>query len=105
MFNAMAIKEWKELLTSSSFSFLVDCRGRATPFKPTCSGYACPMECMECLGLDHYKDECPIVTSPDYNAVHINQAEHEALAIGTTLSTIRNKDDVDTDGFKMVNNR
>ncbi|KAJ7837676.1 hypothetical protein B0H14DRAFT_3870349 [Mycena olivaceomarginata] len=70
-FNAMAIKEWKELLTSS-FSFLVDCRGRATPFKPTRSGRARPMECTECLGLDHYKDECPIVTSPDYNAVHIN---------------------------------
>ncbi|KAJ7752213.1 hypothetical protein DFH07DRAFT_774500 [Mycena maculata] len=97
-----AIKAWKELLTSPSFTFLVDCRGRATPFKPARSRRARPMECTECLGLDHYKDECPIVTSPGYLAVHLNQSEAASTSVGTTLGTIRDTDGTDADGFKTV---
>ncbi|KAF7354503.1 C2H2-type domain-containing protein [Mycena venus] len=104
-FEDKIIKEWKDLLTSPSFTFLVDCRGRATPFKPTRVGRARPMECTECFGLDHYKDECPIVTSPDYCAVHLNQAELDSVTVGTTLGTIRDRDEMDSDGFKMVSHR
>ncbi|KAJ7435878.1 hypothetical protein FB451DRAFT_1308391 [Mycena latifolia] len=99
------VKAWKEHITSPSFTFVVDCRGRATPFKPTRTGRARPMECTECLGLDHYKDECPIVTSPDYRAVHLNQAELDSVNVGTTLGTIRDRGETDSDGFKTVNHR
>jgi hypothetical protein len=58
------------------------------------------MECTECLGLDHYKDECPIVTSPEFRAVHLNQAELDSASVGTTLGTIRDRED--SDGFKLV---
>ncbi|KAJ7167157.1 hypothetical protein C8R43DRAFT_1121602 [Mycena crocata] len=102
-----AIKTWKAHLTSPSFTFIVDCRGRATPFKPEAAraGRARPMECTECLGLDHYKDECPIVTSSEFRAVHLNQAEIDATHIGTSLSTIRDRDEVDPDGFRKVARR
>ncbi|KAJ6548523.1 hypothetical protein B0H19DRAFT_1161226 [Mycena capillaripes] len=102
-----AIKNWKTHLTSPSFTFVVDCRGRATPFKPeaTRTGRGRPMECTECLGLDHYRDECPIVTSADFRAVHLNQAEIEAAHVGTSLSTIHDRDDVDSDGFRKVMRR
>ncbi|KAJ7203990.1 hypothetical protein B0H12DRAFT_1243685 [Mycena haematopus] len=97
-----AIKAWKEHLTSTSFAFVVDCRGRATPFKPSRAGRSRPMECTECLGLDHYKDECPIATSPGFCAVHLNQAELDSVSVGTSLGTIRDKDTADRDGFKTV---
>ncbi|KAJ7735621.1 hypothetical protein DFH07DRAFT_967085 [Mycena maculata] len=100
-----AIKAWKELLTSPSFTFLVDCRGRATPFKPARASRARPMECTECMGLDHYKDECPIVTSAGYLAVHLNQAETASTSVGTTLGTLRDKDGTDVDGFQMMSRR
>ncbi|KAF7350691.1 hypothetical protein MSAN_01629900 [Mycena sanguinolenta] len=99
------IKAWKEHLTSSSFAFVVDCRGRATPFKPSRAGRSRPMECTECLGLDHYKDDCPIINSPGFSAVHLNQAELDSVAVGTSLGTIRDKDGVDRDGFKTVSRR
>ncbi|KAJ7497839.1 hypothetical protein B0H11DRAFT_1999512 [Mycena galericulata] len=70
-----AIKAWKDHLMSPSFTFVVDCRGRASPFNPMRTGRSRPMECTECLGLDHYKEECPIVTSADFRAVHLNQSE------------------------------
>ncbi|KAF7333166.1 hypothetical protein MVEN_02382400 [Mycena venus] len=68
-FDAAATKEFKDYLTSPSFSFIVDCCGRAAPFRPVRGGRPRPMECGECLGLDHYKDDCPIVTSPGFLAV------------------------------------
>lgn len=106
-FQDDAIKAWKALLTSPSFTFVVDCRGRATPFKPEAArmGRARPMECTECLGLDHYKDECPIATSPDFCAVHLNAAELDSARVGTSLGTIRDRDEVDSDGFKKVTRR
>ncbi|KAJ7867124.1 hypothetical protein B0H13DRAFT_1897716 [Mycena leptocephala] len=102
-----AIKTWKDHLTSPSFTFVIDCRGRATPFKPEAArtGRARPMECTECLGLDHYKDECPIVTSPDFRAVHLNQAELDSVTVGTTLRTIRDREVIDSDGFSLVAHR
>ncbi|KAJ6506344.1 hypothetical protein C8R47DRAFT_1101896 [Mycena vitilis] len=100
-----AIKAWKEHLTAASFTFVVDCRGRATPFKPSRTGRSRPMECTECLGLDHYKDECPISTSAEFSAVHLNAAELDSTHVGTSLATIRDQDDVDGDGFKKVNRR
>lgn len=102
-----AIKAWKALLTSPSFTFVVDCRGRATPFKPEAArmARARPMECTECLGLDHYKDDCPIVTSPDFLAIHLDAAELDSTHVGTSLGTIRDRDEVDADGFKKVTRR
>ncbi|KAF7368183.1 hypothetical protein MVEN_00137400 [Mycena venus] len=101
------IKAWKALLTSPSFTFVVDCRGRATPFKPEAArvGRPRPMECIKCLGLDHYKDDCPITTSPAFRAVHLNQAEIDSVDIGTSLGTIRDRDEVDAEGFKKVTRR
>ncbi|KAJ7163046.1 hypothetical protein C8R46DRAFT_1221844 [Mycena filopes] len=98
---------WKDHLMSASFAFVVDLRGRATPFMimPTRAGRACPMECTECLGLDHYKDDCPITTSPDFRAVCLTQAEIDSANVGTSLGTIRDRDDIDSDGFKSVNYR
>ncbi|KAJ7844331.1 hypothetical protein B0H13DRAFT_2364296 [Mycena leptocephala] len=103
-FEEDPIKAWKMHLTSPSFTFVVDCRGRATPFKPEAAriGRARPMECTDCLGLDHYKDECPIATSADFRTVHLHQAEIDAAHVGTSLGTIRDRDDVDSDGFKKV---
>ncbi|KAJ7196009.1 hypothetical protein C8J57DRAFT_1421200 [Mycena rebaudengoi] len=103
-FQDDAIKAWKALIASASFTFVVDCRGRATPFKPETArtGKARPMECIDCLGLDHYRDECPITTSPEFLAVHLNQAERDSVNVGTTLATIRDKDKMDPDGFKTV---
>ncbi|KAK6987845.1 hypothetical protein R3P38DRAFT_3099094 [Favolaschia claudopus] len=65
------------------------------------------IECLQCLGLDHYQDTCRITTSPDFNAVHMNQAELDSVAIGTTLGSIRNRAPaaVDADGFRTVNSR
>ncbi|KAJ7506327.1 hypothetical protein B0H11DRAFT_2272179 [Mycena galericulata] len=106
-FHEDVIKTWKALLTSPSFTFVVDCRGRATPFKPDTGrpGRARPMECTDCLGLDHYKDECPIVTSPGFRAVHLDQAELDSASVGTTLGTIRDREATDSDGFNVVNYR
>ncbi|KAJ7871741.1 hypothetical protein B0H13DRAFT_2060120 [Mycena leptocephala] len=106
-FEEDPIKTWKAPLTSPSFTFVVDCRGRATPFKPEAvrTGRTRPMECTECLGLDHYKDKCPIITSAEFRAVHLNQAEIDAAHIGTSLSTIRDRDEVDSDGFRKVTRR
>ncbi|KAJ7247826.1 hypothetical protein C8J57DRAFT_1724436 [Mycena rebaudengoi] len=103
-FQDDAIKAWKALIASASFTFVVDCRGRATPFKPETArtGKARPMECIDCLGLDHYRDECPSTTSPEFLAVHLNQAERDSVNVGTTLATIRDKDKMDPDGFKTV---
>ncbi|KAJ6527987.1 hypothetical protein DFH09DRAFT_1371316 [Mycena vulgaris] len=106
-FQNDAIKAWKALLTSPSFTFVVECRGRSTPFKPEAArtGRARPMECTECLGLDHYKDKCPIVTSPEFRAVHLSDAELDFARVGTSLGTIRERDEVDSDGFKKVTRR
>ncbi|KAJ7473422.1 hypothetical protein FB451DRAFT_1249239 [Mycena latifolia] len=103
-FEDDAVKAWKAHLTSPAFTFIVDCRGRATPFKPEAAraGRSRPMECTECLGLDHYKDECPIATCPDFRAVHLSDAELDSVRVGTSLGTIRDRDDVDLDGFKKV---
>ncbi|KAJ7108964.1 hypothetical protein C8R43DRAFT_1113948 [Mycena crocata] len=102
-----AIKVWKTLLTSPSFTFIVDCRGRATPFKPEAgrTGRARPMECNECLGIDHYKDDCPIIASPDFRATHLNQSELDSAHVGTSLGTIRDREEIDADGFKRVGRR
>ncbi|KAJ7855071.1 hypothetical protein B0H13DRAFT_1903290 [Mycena leptocephala] len=83
-----AIKAWKAHLTATAFTFVVDCRGRATLFNPTRTGRSRPMECTECLGLDHYKDECPIVTSSEFCTVHITR-QNLTPAVGTSLGTIR----------------
>ncbi|KAJ7484028.1 hypothetical protein B0H11DRAFT_2019982 [Mycena galericulata] len=106
-FHEDAIKAWKALLNSPSFTFIVDCRGRATPFKPDAGrpGRARAMECTDCLGIDHYKDDCPITTSPEFLATHLNQAESDSVHVGTSLRTIRDRDDIDSDGFKRVARR
>ncbi|KAJ7927746.1 hypothetical protein B0H13DRAFT_1969829 [Mycena leptocephala] len=105
-FDATASKEFKDHLTSPSFSFIVDCRGRAAPFRPARGGRPRPMECSECLGLDHYKDDCPIVTSPEFLAVHMNDAELESANVGSTLGSIGNHIDIAaSDGFKTVSYR
>ncbi|KAK7013692.1 hypothetical protein R3P38DRAFT_3003657 [Favolaschia claudopus] len=103
-FNDAAIKEWKEHLNSPSFTFIVDCRGRAAPFKPTRAGKPRTMECTECLGLDHYKAECPILASPSFLAVHPRQTEQDANTVGTTLGSMKQVG-TDHDGFTTVNTR
>ncbi|KAK7014599.1 hypothetical protein R3P38DRAFT_2638194 [Favolaschia claudopus] len=97
-----AIKTWKNHLTSASFTFLIDNRGRAAPFNPNTSDRFCAMECTECLGLDHYKDECPITASPAFRAVHPNPPEADHTKVGTTLGSIR---DTDAEGFTTVTYR
>ncbi|KAJ7182304.1 hypothetical protein C8R43DRAFT_1115947 [Mycena crocata] len=105
-FDDAASKEFKDYLTSPAFSFVVDCRGRAAPFRPARGGRPRPMECSECLGLDHYKDDCPIVTCPEFLAVHINDAELEAVNVGYTLGSITDRmDTAGPDGFKTVSYR
>ncbi|KAK6984387.1 hypothetical protein R3P38DRAFT_2806580 [Favolaschia claudopus] len=94
-----AIKAWKDHLTSPSFTFLIDNRGRAAPFKPQISDRFRGMECTECLGLDHYKDECPIVNSPAFRDAHPTQTTVDHTVLGTTLGSIR---DTDADGFTTV---
>ncbi|KAK6991602.1 hypothetical protein R3P38DRAFT_231643 [Favolaschia claudopus] len=94
-----AIKAWKDHLTSPSFTFLIDNRGRAAPFKPQISDRFRGMECTECLGLDHYKDECPIVNSPALRDAHPTQTTVDHTVLGTTLGSIR---DTDADGFTTV---
>ncbi|KAF7336519.1 hypothetical protein MSAN_02283900 [Mycena sanguinolenta] len=47
--DAAASKEFKDHLTAPTFSFLIDCRGRATPFQPSRGGRVRAMECSECL--------------------------------------------------------
>ncbi|KAJ7634018.1 hypothetical protein B0H17DRAFT_1149768 [Mycena rosella] len=70
-FQDEAIKAWKTHLTSPAFTFVMDYCGHTTPFKPEAArtGRARPMECTECLGLDHYKDECPITTFPNFHTL------------------------------------
>ncbi|KAJ6602580.1 hypothetical protein DFH09DRAFT_1301600 [Mycena vulgaris] len=105
-FDEVASKELKDYLTSASFSFVVDCRGRAAPFRPARGGRIRPMECSECLGLDHYKDDCPITTYPEFLAVHMNDNELESVNIGYTLGSIGNRfDAIASDGFKTVSYR
>ncbi|KAF8148107.1 hypothetical protein K438DRAFT_1831234 [Mycena galopus ATCC 62051] len=101
--NDAAMKEFKDYLTSPGFSFVVDCRGRATPFRPVRGGRPRPIECSECLGLDHYKEDCPIVTSPEFRSVHLTEAELDRVSVGYTLASIGNRDD--QDGFKTVSYR
>ncbi|KAK7038581.1 hypothetical protein R3P38DRAFT_2615763 [Favolaschia claudopus] len=114
--NDAAVEKWKAHLSNPSFTFVVDNRGRATPFKPARSKRGpstqrapktSRIECLQCLGLDHYQDTCPITTSPDFNAVHMNQAELDSVSIGTTLGSIRNRAPaaVDADGFRTVSSR
>ncbi|KAF8192260.1 hypothetical protein K438DRAFT_2135445 [Mycena galopus ATCC 62051] len=101
-----AMKAFKDHLTSPAFSFVVDCRGRATPFQPSRGGRPRPMECNECLGLDHYKDDCPIITAPEFLAVHLNDAEQSSVRVGTTLGSITaHNDPTSPDGFKTVSYR
>ncbi|KAK6988589.1 hypothetical protein R3P38DRAFT_2804339 [Favolaschia claudopus] len=104
-FNEDAIKEWKDYLNSPSFTFIVNCRGRAAPFKPTRAGKPRTMECTECLGLDHYKAECPILASPAFLAVHPRQTEQDVNAVGTTLGSMNKRTATDHDGFVPVNYR
>ncbi|KAJ7627985.1 hypothetical protein DFH06DRAFT_1304380 [Mycena polygramma] len=105
-FDDVASKEFKLHLTSPAFSFIVDCRGRATPFKPSRGGRPRPMECGECLGIDHYKEGCPVVTSPEFLAVHLNDAELESVNVGSTLGSIGNRtESAAPDGFKTVSYR
>ncbi|KAF7330691.1 hypothetical protein MSAN_02449700 [Mycena sanguinolenta] len=75
------IKAWKEHLTSSSFAFVVDCRGRATPSNPPARGDPAPWSVPNAL------------------------AELDSVAVGTSLGTIRDKEGVDRDGFKTVSRR
>ncbi|KAF8163920.1 hypothetical protein K438DRAFT_272906 [Mycena galopus ATCC 62051] len=104
--NNDEMKAFKEHLTAPTFSFLVDCRGRATPFQPSRGGRPRPMECTECLGLDHYKDNCPITTAPEFLAVHLNDAEQNSVRVGTTLGSITAHNDVTPpDAFKTVSYR
>ncbi|KAJ6487045.1 hypothetical protein C8R45DRAFT_996789 [Mycena sanguinolenta] len=100
-----AVKDFKDYLTSPTFSFVVDCRGRGTVFRGTRGGRPRPMECAECLGIDHYKEDCPIATSPEFLAVHLTEAELDSTRVGTTLASIGVRDITDTDGFKTVTYR
>ncbi|KAF8199790.1 hypothetical protein K438DRAFT_1822535 [Mycena galopus ATCC 62051] len=98
--NDAAMKEFKDHLISPGFSFVVDCHGCATPFRPVRGGCPRPIECSKCLGLDHYKADCPIVTSPEFRSVYLTEAELDRVSVGYTLASIRNRDD--QDGFKTV---
>ncbi|KAK6975037.1 hypothetical protein R3P38DRAFT_3128698 [Favolaschia claudopus] len=62
-----AIKTWKNHLTSASFTFLIDNRGRAAPFNPNTSTDS---------------DECPITASPPFRAVHPNPPEADHTKVG-----------------------
>ncbi|KAF8171045.1 hypothetical protein K438DRAFT_1940828 [Mycena galopus ATCC 62051] len=99
--DAAASKTFKDYLTAPTFSFLIDCRGRAAPFQPSRGGRIRAMECSECLGLDHYKEDCPIVHSPEFLSVHLNEAELEHTSVGTTLASIGRNERL-PDGFTVV---
>ncbi|KAJ7060003.1 hypothetical protein C8F01DRAFT_1143697 [Mycena amicta] len=102
-FDDEAIKAWKNYLSSSTFSFTVDCHGRASPFRPfKRNGHTLGIACPECLGLDHYRDDCPITSSPGFKAVHMNEAELASASVGTNLASLQTGDD---DGFQVVQNR
>ncbi|KAJ7052815.1 hypothetical protein C8F01DRAFT_1252041 [Mycena amicta] len=92
-------KTFKAHLSNAAFSFLIDLRGRATPFRPSRGGRPRTVECNECLGLDHYSDDCPITNSPDFKAIHMNEEELSSTRVATTIGAIHALDD---DGFKTV---
>ncbi|KAJ7061538.1 hypothetical protein C8F01DRAFT_1252319 [Mycena amicta] len=102
-FDDEAIKAWKNYLCSPTFSFTVDCRGRASPFRPfKRNGQTLGIACPECLGLDHYRDDCPITSSPGYKAVHMSESELASANVGTNLAALQTGDD---DGFQVVQSR
>jgi hypothetical protein len=47
------------------------------------------LECVECLGIDHFKNDCPLINSAGYRAVHPSTDEDNNIpVIGTSLSSI-----------------
>jgi hypothetical protein len=80
-----------EHMASRTFSFDVPGRGRATPWlgnphAPT----ARPMVCTECSGIDHYKQDCPILNSAGYRSTHniVDVDLNADSEVATTLSLV-----------------
>ncbi|KAJ7634021.1 hypothetical protein B0H17DRAFT_1149771 [Mycena rosella] len=57
-------------LMSPDFTVAVPKRGVATPWLGSNPLNPAVMSCSECHGVDHYQEDCPIVNSNGYRAVH-----------------------------------
>ncbi|KAF8205236.1 hypothetical protein K438DRAFT_1757223 [Mycena galopus ATCC 62051] len=73
----------------TSFTIRVPKRGIATPWDG--GGGSEPMECRECHGIDHYVEDCPIILSNAYRALHglqIEEPSESNSAIPNSLSNM-----------------
>ncbi|KAJ6522624.1 hypothetical protein B0H10DRAFT_2249904 [Mycena sp. CBHHK59/15] len=80
-----------EHIASRDFSFNVPGRGLAQPWlgNPNAPN-ARPMVCTGCCGIDHYKQDCPILNSAGYRSAHdiVDVDMNAQSEVATTLSLV-----------------
>ncbi|KAF8149603.1 hypothetical protein K438DRAFT_1779297 [Mycena galopus ATCC 62051] len=72
----------------TSFTIRVPKRGIATPWDG--GGGSEPMECRECHGIDHYVEDCPIILSNAYRALHGLQIEEPSASNSAIPNSLSN---------------
>ncbi|KAJ7182234.1 hypothetical protein C8R43DRAFT_966579, partial [Mycena crocata] len=84
--DAVISERLQNHIMSPSFTFGSALRGRAkpwlgpNPYKPT------PMSCWDCHGVDHYRDDCPIINSSGYRDTRGIVDRGETSSIPTSLN-------------------
>ncbi|KAF7368427.1 hypothetical protein MVEN_00165400 [Mycena venus] len=78
--DEMATRRLQARLMRAGFSFPVPLRGIAKPWLGPDERRPEPMACSQCIGVDHYNDDCPIYHSSGFREIHADTAPNSTSA-------------------------